>query len=259
MKRLLSAVLGMAFMAPVFSFADDDLTERKIIRSGIARNGEVRPGSDLAKVTNFKIATSIDYKVLLLEENGQERSVPMDYEFKIGQQFRLEIEANNDLYLYVFHEGPNGDRTILMPDKFDNGQVPLAKQGDKKVIPDDGTYFEFVPPAGNEKLLVFATPERRPELTPKRAFEEGAGEGTKEQLELKSAQDKILSEAKKAMKSPATTIKKQVADAGKPDNTDIVFRGFVLTDTDATTAMVGSTDPNKKPPVYQEIVLKSSK
>lgn len=250
------ALLGLVLAIPGFAIADDDLTERQIIRTGIDRTGKVRPESDLAKLSNVKVATSVNYKILLLEPNGKEKLVPEDFEFKIGQQFRLEVEADNDLYLYVFHEGPKGDRTILMPDKYDNGRVPLAKKGEKKVIPDDGTYFEFAPPAGAEKVLVYASPEKKPELTPQGAFEGDAGEGNKKQLELKSAQDKIFSAAK-AVSSPAKSVK-QVAEAPKEDDdVDIVFRGFDITDDDGTTVMVGSSDASRKPEVFREILLKS--
>ena len=124
------------------------------------------------------------------------------------------------------------------------------------MIPDDGTYFEFAPPAGAEKVLVYASPEKKPELTPQGAFEGDAGEGNKKQLELKSAQDKIFSAAK-ADASPAKSVK-QVAEAPKEDDdVDIVFRGFDITDDDGTTVMVGSSDASRKPEVFREILLKS--
>lgn len=247
--------LSLAIPLPVLA-ADDDLTERQIIRAGIDRNGHVRKDSNLAKLSDVKVATSINYKILLLEPNGKEKNVPDNFEFKVGQQFRLEVETDSDLYLYVFHEGPDGARTILMPDKYDNGVVPMAKKGQKKVIPDDGTYFEFVPPAGVEKLLVYASPDKKPELTPEGAFEQRPGDDDKKRIDLKSAQDRIFSNATNVRAKPQKSVK-QVAEKPASDDVDIIFRGFDITDDEGTTIMAGSTDPRTKPDLFRQILLNS--
>lgn len=250
-------IMAATFVVPSGVMADDDdLKERQIVRKGIDRDGHVRPDSELAKLTKVKVATSVNYRILLLEPDGKERSVPEDFEFKLGQQFRLEVEADSDLYLYVFHEGPDGSRTILMPDKYDNGRVPQAKKNEKKVIPDDGTYFEFVSPAGVEKLLVYANPQKRPELTPQEAFEiKDDADGKKKQLELKSAQDKIFSKAAN-VRSRHDKADDQLAKA-PDDDVAIVFRGWDIPDDDGTTVAAGSTDESRKPDLFKQITLKS--
>lgn len=240
-------------------YAEDKITPRNIARKGIDDQGRVH--GDLAEVTGLKTATSLGYKVLLVDENGAEESVdPAKTIFKPGQQFRIEIEADSDLFIYVFHEGPDSVRTVLMPDSIDQGRVPMVKRGQKKIIPDDGTYFEFTPPAGKEKLLVFASPERRDELTPKEAFE-NMDKG--EMIELRNEQDKIISESTKNQPTEtitATTIEK-VAEAigSKPE---FRIRGGLRWSPEAMeadgskTVMVGSFDDTVRP-LFVEISLET--
>lgn len=235
---------------------------RSIIRKGIDDQGRVH--GELAKATGLANATSLAYKVLLLNDDGSEKNVDAgDTTFSFGQQFRIEIEADSDLYLYVFHEGPDGVRTILLPDAVDRGRVPSVRQGHKKVLPDDGTYFEFVPPAGLEKLLVYASPERRDELTPAEAFDNVDEMDESKMIELKNQQDKVISEATKGQPTEAITapeIQKVVeANEAVPE---FRLRGMrwqpdTQDAAEGQTVMVGSYDPNVRPDLFVEIPLKT--
>lgn len=241
-------------------YAEDKVTPRNIARKGIDDQGRVH--GDLAEVTGLKTATSLGYKILLVDENGAEQSVdPAKTVFQPGQQFRIEIEADSDLFIYVFHEGPDAVRTVLMPDAIDQGRVPMVKRGQKKVIPDDGTYFEFTPPAGKEKLLVYASPERRDELTPKEAFE-NMDKG--EMIELKNQQDKIISDSTKNQPTEAITAPsiEQVAEVleTKPE---FRIRGGLrwspegMESDGGKTVLVGSFDENVRPSLAVEITLET--
>jgi hypothetical protein len=209
-------------------------------------------------------ATSLAYKVLLLNADGSESSVDASQTtFQFGQQFRIEIEADSDLYVYVFHEGPDAVRTLLMPDVVDKGRVPLLKRGQKKVLPDDGTYFEFVPPAGVEKLLVYASPNIRSELTPKEAFENLQEMDKKKMIELKNQQDKVISDATKNQPADALTSSdlQKVAESNEaiPEFRLRGMRWKPETDDagEGQTVMVGSYDPNVRPDLFVEISLET--
>ncbi|MBY0588529.1 DUF4384 domain-containing protein [bacterium] len=261
----LAGMIGMIMSAERL-WADNPpqgFTVRSIIRKGIDDQG--RCHGDLAKATGLANATSLAYKVLLLNPDGSESSVDASKTtFRFGQQFRIEIEADSNLYVYVFHEGPDGVRTILLPDTIDKGRIPMVKQGQKKVLPDDGTYFEFVEPAGMEKLLVYASPEPKNDLTPKAAFD-GVKDKDKNQklIEMKSQQDKVIGEATKNQPKEAIT----TPDIQKVVESNEVLPEFRLRGlrwqpeaenlTEGKTILVGSYDPKVRPDLFLQISLET--
>ncbi|HEX3872352.1 MAG TPA: hypothetical protein VHV77_18030, partial [Pirellulales bacterium] len=52
-------------------------------------------------------------------------------------------------------EGASGNQVCLLPT--DRETPPLAKRDQSLDLPNDGSVFEFAPPAGTEKLIVVAT------------------------------------------------------------------------------------------------------
>lgn len=114
------------------------------------------PG-DLRKVI------ALEYTVLLRKnDDDQQQAVeepidPHQYEFKLGDKIRVQVEPLNDLYIYIFHEGASGKRTCLLPEEDET--PPLAKRETTMLLPSNG-YIEFEPPAGEERLIVVATEER---------------------------------------------------------------------------------------------------
>jgi len=260
-RCLLGAALAFV-VVPVPSLADGDekpdYSIRSILRKGIDDQGRVH--GELAEMTGFKTATSLGYKLLLLDETGAEKAVdPSTTTFQFGQQFRIEIEADSDLYVYVFHEGPDGVRTILMPDSVDKGRVPMVRRGQRKVLPDDGTYFEFAPPPGKEKLLVYASPERRDELTPKEAFE-SMDKGR--MIELRNNQDRAIGERTKNQTAPITEPDINKVAEVLQANPEFRLRGVrwdpkSMNLGEGNTAMVASSDPDVRPDLFVEISLQT--
>lgn len=101
---------------------------------------------------------ALEYTVVLVDKNGKERPVdPAEHTFEIGDSFLVKIRPEDDLFVYVFNEGPGGQRTCLLPAA--DEQPRLVKSGSDIMLPDDGGYFTFEPPAGEEKLIVVALPE----------------------------------------------------------------------------------------------------
>ena len=101
---------------------------------------------------------ALEYTITLLDENGKEIAVdPVDKTFKVGDSFLVKIRPQDDMYVYVFNEGPRGDRSCLIPAR---NEKPFFVRKDAEItLPDDGGYFTFNPPAGEEKLLVVAVSE----------------------------------------------------------------------------------------------------
>lgn len=123
--------------------AETDTRERNIVRKKLPRN--------------FK-SIALEYTVVLVDESDNERAVdPAEHTFEVGNSFLLRIRPQDDLYVYVFNEGPEGERTCLMPAA--DEPPHLVKAGTEISLPDDGGYFTFEPPAGEEKLVVVALPE----------------------------------------------------------------------------------------------------
>lgn len=188
---ILTLVLGSLASGALLAAAEDekDVSSRGIVRKwDISSDG--KPQGKLKQVARFDNAIGIHFKILLLDPDGKERVVPANHEFKLGQQFRLEIEAENDLYLYVLHEGSGGKPTLLVPDPKDK-EVPKTAKGKKKILPDDGSYFEFVPPAGTERLRVYACSEQKRDLEIREAFEKDRPKD----IEMKTRLDKLQSQS----------------------------------------------------------------
>lgn len=236
----LAAVATIAIVAGGGSLvAQEKVLTRGIIRSGIDKDGKVH--GDLAKLTGMANATSLSYKILLLGKEGKEQFVDeASYTFKVGQQFRLEIECDSDLYLYVFHEGPDRTRTVLIPDATDGGRIPMAKKGEKKIVPDDGTYFEFVEPVGTERVLVYATAKKRSDLTPEEAFKDPKSLSPNKQLEMKSTQDGTFAKAKEYRTRAAFSYRTKKNEANPAEG---------------KIEIVGTKDKSERPELFVEIPL----
>lgn len=260
MNKLGWIALATVLVASQAAYADDFI-ERGIIRNGIDRKGQVH--GDLAKQTGWSSATSINYKVVLLKTDGSKDYVDTSaYTFRFDEQFLLEVEGDSDMYIYVFYEGPDGQRTLLVPDLRLSEEPPMVAKGKKTVIPDDGTYFQFVPPAATEKLLVYALQERMPDSLNIKDFE--TLEPT-ERVKLQNQIDEFFSAARTSAKQrrDVSNLKEiELASAEESDG-ELRTRGpdwrmKHSKPADGTTVVAGSTNPAEKYSLYVEIPLKTS-
>ena len=104
---------------------------------------------------------ALEYTVLL-HKDGSERPIdPGEYKFAIGDEFRIRIEPKDDIYIYIFTEGPKGEKACLLPETDEH--PTLAKSGKIIELPADG-YFQFETPPGEEKLIVVAAAEPSKDL-----------------------------------------------------------------------------------------------
>ena len=224
-------------------------------RGHIDRDGNV-VDEGLAK-SGLKRITSLRYAVILRKADGTEKAVDeARHTFKIGEEFRLVVEADTQLYLYVFHESAGGMRSFRVPDRHDSaGYVPRLDPGKPLTIPQDG-YFEVTPPLGIERLMVFATPEKRPELTSTEAFTEPTQLSQSQRQQLKDSQDRIFNTAMNVNPAKGRPERRQLSGPR------IRLRGMSWQPKNqpgqtGKTVVVGSYDDNDKPDLFLTIPLSS--
>lgn len=105
----------------------------------------------------------LEFTVLKVDSAGSQSAVdPEDHSFEIGDSFVVKIRPQDDVYVYVFTEGPDGQRACLLPE--DSADPVMVKQGREISLPENGDMFTFEPPAGEEKLVVIALKEPNPDL-----------------------------------------------------------------------------------------------
>jgi len=106
---------------------------------------------------------ALEYTLLAVDDSGRERPIdPQQHIFAIGDSFVVRIVPQDDVYVYVFNEGPTGDRVCLLPAT--DAAAPLVKRGEEVTLPDDGGFFTLAAPPGEEKLMVVALSERSDDL-----------------------------------------------------------------------------------------------
>jgi hypothetical protein len=157
-----AGVVVAALVAMWFAAGSAHAQEKYRFRDLVDRYFEEGKGEDIAKTIGYKTSATqviaLRYKVLLYEKQGDqaaERVVdPKTYSFKVGDRIRLAVEPFTESNVYVFHVGPNKTQKFLVPRKGDEPpRLPAKKE---MALPARG-YFEFIPPSGDEKVLVVAS------------------------------------------------------------------------------------------------------
>lgn len=262
MRRSLVMLFALAFISGHAVDVSADKSKKSIQPTQEFADGQVdRVGnvtaSRLARA-GLKRVTSLKYTIMLRNSDGTESAVDeVDYTFQMGDEFRLIVEADTDLYLYVFHESTDSLRTFLVPDRRDpTGYVPRLVRGKPLTVPRDG-YFEVTPPSGIEKLMVFASPEKRAELTTADSFAQPNELSSNQRRILRTQQDQVFQTAMNviAKRSPK-------ADTKTQNGPRIRLRALSWTPkTDGAksgrTVIVGSYDKDAKPDLFLTIPLSS--
>jgi hypothetical protein len=218
-------------------------------------------GTSVAKRSELKRVTSLKYTVMKRNADGTETAIDeTNYTFRLEDEFRLIVEADANLFVYVFHESIDGHRTFLVPDKYDpNGYVPQLVRGKALRIPRDG-YFEVTPPGGVEKLMVFASPHKHPELTTVGAFSTPDELTVQQRQELKAKQDRVFQTAMHVLTDKSKP--KSRASSKKKGTRRIRLRGLSWRPKSARaragkTFVVESDDRKERPDLFLTSPLKS--
>lgn len=82
-----------------------------------------------------------------------------DYTYAIGEEVRLFIETNQDAYVAVLNAAPNGQSTVLFPNRYQTDN--FVRAGRSVEVPDSASQVRIAvnPPVGLELLKVMASTE----------------------------------------------------------------------------------------------------
>ena len=133
----------------------DEPTVRDLVRKYVKEQELAKADTEEALPGDIRKVIALEYTVLLKKGDDEEAVDPHEHRFQLGDRIRVQVQPLSDLYIYIFHEGASGEQTCLLPSKGET--PPLAKRDKVLKLPNDGGYFEFAPPAGDERLIVVAT------------------------------------------------------------------------------------------------------
>ena len=83
-----------------------------------------------------------------------------DRRYSSGDTLVLSITSSRDCYVTIFDVGTSGRVTVLLPNRFANGQDNFVQAGTTRSFPDrtrDGFEYTISPPPGLERIAVVAT------------------------------------------------------------------------------------------------------
>src|SRR3954469_5310784 len=84
-----------------------------ILREKVDARGVV--GAELAAQTGWSVARGFLWQILLPDAEGRFRPARPDQVFRTGQAFRLCIEPQCDLWVYLLNRDPEGHEVVLLP------------------------------------------------------------------------------------------------------------------------------------------------
>jgi len=151
--------VAVACLAPAARGDADEPSVRDLVRKYVQNhpNGAVVATGAEALPGNIRKVVALEYTVLLRKGDEEEAIDPHQHQFQLGDQIRVQVQPLSDLYIFIFHEGSSGQRSCLLP--ADDETAPLAKRDEVLKLPNDGGFFQFEKPAGDERLIVVATEE----------------------------------------------------------------------------------------------------
>jgi hypothetical protein len=128
--------------------------------------------SDLQKKTGWKSVRKLSVSVELLVD-GEYRPVPASRVFATGEQFRIRVTPDTDLYVYVLVHNADKTYDLLVPASSED--VPIVRGGKSQLIPPNDPPFEFQGEAGKETLRILGSVCPLPKIAPQMLFELESG------------------------------------------------------------------------------------
>lgn len=93
-----------------------------------------------------------EYEKIGSRWNAEE--VSPDKTFRTGDRVQIQVEANEDGYLYIIQRGTSGDWTVLFPAKEINGGKNRVTAMEPVRIPNGRAFFTFSGSPGTEKVFI---------------------------------------------------------------------------------------------------------
>lgn len=197
---------------------------RNIVRKSLPENAKV---------------IGLEFSVLDVEDNGTRTAVdPEEHAFEVGDSILVSIKPQDDLYVYVFTEGPDGTRACLLPESPDSPL--LVPAGAEISLPENGDLFTFEPPAGEEKLVVVALKQPNPDL----AFVEQAAFKAPGQRVVSGTEQEQISRATAAMAGVRERGLKGVRMRGSPSKMTAAIESLAHSGDSASEPAQFATPPD---------------
>lgn len=99
------------------------------------------------------------YTTLLESDPTMQPNAPENIRFSSGQRFCFLMIPSRDLYLYLFHEGSNGQFSLLNPIPGQATSLELLPAGSTQRIPLQG-WFRMDTQPGTERIHIVASPRK---------------------------------------------------------------------------------------------------
>jgi hypothetical protein len=143
MKSLCILLLSCVSLAAQTS----NLSARDLFFTPTPVSATTSPGGNAP--TQPLTATGIRYSLLKGQTDGTEAEVRTDSVFRSGDRIRLTVEANQNGFLYIIHQGSSGEWFVL------EGSPVAMERNKRSDVPAGGRFF-FDDRPGEERLfLVF--------------------------------------------------------------------------------------------------------
>jgi hypothetical protein len=184
------------------------------------------------RISPGMMSMALAYTVYMIDDTGREIPVdPHEHTFRVGDEIVVRIKPDDDVYVYIFTEGPTGKRDRLMPQEGEAHR--LVKKGEEVSLPD-GPPLTFEEPAGKETLLVVATfqPSEQIGLLAREAFQRRDDTLRSRAPDQAEAASRTALEPGVSTRGPSASLVKKPAKSithvfppseGKPDNYAITY------------------------------------
>ena len=136
--------------------------ERPPQAEGLPHKGEAQGEAQVIRAVASGVRLGLRYTVLKRVE-GEMAPVAPDSTFRAGDRIQISVEANDNGYLYIVHQGSSGTWKPLFPSaEIEDGNNRVEK-GRTYIMPP-GSRFYFDEQAGEEKLFLILSRQPEPDL-----------------------------------------------------------------------------------------------
>jgi hypothetical protein len=148
-----------------------------------------------------------------LAKPGDPRPVPVETHTVLtsGDRIKFFLEPKSDVFFYLFHQGPQGDLSLLFPPDLKKAHPPPGQQF---YVPEGPLWYELDATSGTEKFFFLASKSRLSQLESLYARHATLTD----QADIQSSTQAILNEVtrlNKPRKSLAAPAEKPIRIAGK--------------------------------------------
>lgn len=161
---LQTALIVVVLLASLFAQAKKELRARDLFLAG-AQPTDTSESVGAKSDKTVKAASPLGLRYSIVKQVGGE-SVEVDPEsvFRSGDRIRLNVQANDNGYLYIVLRGSSGRWSPLFPSKEILSGDNRVKKGGEYEIPLGSVWFAFDEQPGTEKLFIVLARQPEPDF-----------------------------------------------------------------------------------------------